>query len=206
MKCKLIVLEQPIIVSNEEIRIDDSWIYICPTSGVDFGDSGVPIVKNTALGADWFDRLHDKKNYFRVVAGIPKLPSIDYNDLEEKFGIVDMEKILSKDIDDNKLNNMTGKFEYMFGFEKGFKASQSINGKEFNLSQEEMFQLLLDYVEYYKPHNEARGVTIERFIKTLQQPKIFDIEIETEWVQSQVDAPDGHIYEPKITNNSIKIL
>jgi hypothetical protein len=57
--------------SNEEIKIGDYWIYICPMTGVDYGDDGNPIVKNN-LGKAWFNKLHDKANYKRVIAYYPK--------------------------------------------------------------------------------------------------------------------------------------
>ena len=54
------------ITSDEEIKDGDYWIYICPINGLDYGDNGNPIVKNN-LPSTWFDRLHDKLNYKKII-------------------------------------------------------------------------------------------------------------------------------------------
>lgn len=218
MKCKLIILpERNIIVSDEKIEKGDWVAYdVAGYNDPKYPSHFIGKVKSTDEvgqanchysidgGTEYGDNCGwHCEDCFKIIAGTPESPSIDYNDSEEEFGIVDMEKILSKNIDDNRLNNMTGKYKYMFGFETGFKSAQSLNDKEFNFSQEEMFQLFLDYADYYSPRNEARGVTINRFIKTLQQPKVFDIEVDT----VKLRRVEGvFVPEPRITNNSIKIV
>jgi hypothetical protein len=54
------------ITSDEEIKEGDYWIYICPINGIDYGDNNNPIVKNN-LPIGWFDKLHDKKNYKKII-------------------------------------------------------------------------------------------------------------------------------------------
>jgi hypothetical protein len=61
------VLTQNIyITSDEEIKEGDYWIYICPINGLDYGDNNNPIVKNN-LPPTWFEKLHDKKNYKKII-------------------------------------------------------------------------------------------------------------------------------------------
>jgi hypothetical protein len=61
------------IAASEPIKEGDYWIYICPIDGVDYGDNNKAIVKNS-LPSSWFDKLHDKNNYFKIIATTdPKL-------------------------------------------------------------------------------------------------------------------------------------
>jgi len=57
----------------EPIKEGDYWVYICPINGIDYGDEGNAIVKNN-LPSSWFDNLHDKRNYYKIIATTdPKL-------------------------------------------------------------------------------------------------------------------------------------
>lgn len=52
---------------NEKIEIGDEWIYICPINDIDYGDKCEAIVTNN-LKSNWFDKLHDRPNYKKVIA------------------------------------------------------------------------------------------------------------------------------------------
>ena len=54
------------ITSDEVIKKGDYWIYVCPINGIDYGDDNNPIVKNN-LNSTWFEKLHDKNNYKKVI-------------------------------------------------------------------------------------------------------------------------------------------
>lgn len=54
------------ITSDEKIKEGDYWIYICLINGLDYGNNNNPIVKNN-LPATWFEKLHDKKNYKKII-------------------------------------------------------------------------------------------------------------------------------------------
>jgi len=60
------------------------------------------------------------------------LPSIDYNGLEEDFGVVDIEKQLSE----SDLKSFDGSYDNFHcqveAFKKGFKKAQSLNDKHFS--------------------------------------------------------------------------
>lgn len=53
--------------TKEPILIGDSWVYICPINGLDYGDDNEPIFKNISLPLSWFEKLHDKDNYYKAV-------------------------------------------------------------------------------------------------------------------------------------------
>jgi hypothetical protein len=54
------------ITNDSEIEAGDYWIYICPINGLDYGDNNNPIVKNN-LPTTWFEKLHDKENYKKII-------------------------------------------------------------------------------------------------------------------------------------------
>lgn len=61
--------QQLILISleDEKIEVGNSWIYIDPINGIDYGENGHAIVKNN-LNSSWFEKLHDKLNYHKVIA------------------------------------------------------------------------------------------------------------------------------------------
>ncbi len=173
---RLIILEQGnIIVSDEELKIND-WKY-CTIQK-----------KPKRHGSDNQCICNGRKI---ITSDNPKhyLPSIDYNGLEEKFGIIDVEK-LAKISGYWRLNNK-------YAFIEGFKKSQSLNDKKFSL--EDIFKIL-------DLHTDEAPISYlkSELSKSLQQPKVFDIEVEC-----LIIAGKGRgIREtqiPKIINNSIKI-
>ena len=57
-----------LLVSDEKIMCGDSWVYICPITVIEYGDNGNAIVDNNIPDSmRWFERLHDKDNYWKVV-------------------------------------------------------------------------------------------------------------------------------------------
>ena len=54
------------ITCDEEIKEGDWWLYICPINGLDYGDNENQIVKNN-LPNSWFEKLHDKSNYKKII-------------------------------------------------------------------------------------------------------------------------------------------
>ena len=54
------------ITSDEEIKEGDYWLYVCPINGLDYGENNNPIVKNN-LPPTWFEKLHDKGNYKKII-------------------------------------------------------------------------------------------------------------------------------------------
>lgn len=198
MKTKLIMHDTPIIVSNEEIK-----------KGVWYYDE----LDNT-LRQLTFNPLTDLRgSRIKIIAGIEGLPSIDWNGLEEEFGWVDVEKI-AKELDKTKYRNFRREYTLKEtyegiedGFIAGFKKAQSLNEKKFSLE---------DMKKCWNTgglwQNEEGDISFEQYIQSLQQPKVFDIEVEM-----LSDSP----YDPRsktgrfevgdtdkvvVRNNSIKIL
>ncbi len=65
----------------EPIEDGDYWIYICPINGIDYGDD--PIIIKNNLPASWFDKLHDKANYYKIIATTdPKLTINNFSDVD----------------------------------------------------------------------------------------------------------------------------
>lgn len=53
-------------LTKQPIGFGDSWAYICPINGLDYGDDGNPIAENNNLPQSWFDKLHDIDNYYKA--------------------------------------------------------------------------------------------------------------------------------------------
>ena len=113
--------------------------------------------QNVAIGAEY--GIHAQ-----IVAGLQGLPTINYNGLEEKLRVVDVDKLA--DLFWKEKHRLRGWKNFTNGFIKGFEIAKKL---------------------YLMP---ARRIPIE---------------IDSEWV----DIYNGGIYkkeEPKIINNSIKII
>lgn len=223
MKTQLIMLDTPLIVSDEEIKEGDSIWY------KDFVNQ---------IGEAGEDNL-DKNHFSKIIAGIEGLPSIDWNGLEEEFGWVDVE-ISSLCYYDRRNPDFSIKEEYGYDREeientgdfarKGCACDncfygrsllteqiiklKSLNEKKFSL---EDIQKAIEIGETSIILN-GRGSYLESkqikvsFIQSLQQPKVFDIEIKIEDRKQVSSSEKGFLKEnvnynkPIITNNSIKIL
>ncbi len=197
MKTQFIKLEDcSIIVSDEDIKKDD----LC------YDSEHVNIYQ--ALCDDFIKGGRDKK----IIASTNpehNLPSIDYNGLEEKLGIIDVEKLAE---------DYSGSFYHQDSFKEGFNKAQELNDKKFSLEE------MIEAIEY--AHNSGRRLELnavennfsladykQKLIQSLQQPTPIEIEVEmgqgTEYIHTY---PDSHIVPngsckliPRITNNKIKI-
>lgn len=206
MKTQLILLDTPIIVSDEKIK-ESEWC---------LNPNGHPDI----FGYDYRAIFSKEKidNCKKIIAGLPGLPQIDFNGFEEQLGIVNAEQLaLAKYPKHTFVDNEFGDDLSplcRIGFEEGFKTSQKLNERKFSLA--DMHKI---FAHGYKGHNTSKNLIEYRdeLIENLSQPKVFDIEIECEimWFNSRFGGtwqpfPDEKTTiskkEPKITNNSIKIL
>lgn len=185
MKLQLILLDTPIIVSDEKIEEKDLICF------VDLENNFViEVCKNT----DNYN-IDTKK----VIAGLPKLPQIDFNGFEEQLGIVDVEKLAyEKFQDDGKHNNRDWQ---AIGFIKGFKYAQKLNEKKFSF---EDLRKAFEAGQLDKSNNWYSG-DFNQFIQSLSKPKVFDIEVEMEQY-TQNYHKDIWYDRPKTTDNKIKII
>jgi hypothetical protein len=105
---KLIKLEQwYIIVSDKTPIIDDFALY----------GKYIRKVDNTfnQPGMDW-----NALNTQKIIAStfIPELPNIDFNNLKEEFGIIDVEKLSNEFSETDIGHNFDLKLGYITGFNK----------------------------------------------------------------------------------------
>lgn len=201
MKLQLIMLPQPILVSDEKIKEGD-YLYE-NISGI-FG----PYEKGDVV-----------ENPKRIIAGIPELYSISYSDeasktLQERCGWVDVEKEFEKweNTIPTPIKTVLSDFALSHTYpvrgvlRNMFKAAQSINEKKFSEIDLYDFGLYLTSMAT-KEHDTIRE-SLDCFMLSLSQPKVFDCLIEMEANTLPIDD-DGLNFiglKPKITNNSIKIL
>jgi len=192
---KLILLpEHNIIVSDEEIKKGD-FIITPTTDGKTFFD-----FTNAEIHKGEYNYASNKF-VWKIIAGLPELPSIDYNGLEEKFGIVDVYKLAKLECPDDLA------FENMF--RRGFQASQHLNNKKF--TAEEVLVLLkrafncawakYDTVEAGL-ESKDEDTECRWILNSANRPKEFDIEVE----DMMIGNSHEYVTQPKITNNLIKIL
>lgn len=181
------MLDTPIIVSDERLTH--------PNKGFTFVAG--QIIKDCIGGR-------------KIIAGIEGLPSIDWNGLEDEFGWVDVEKLainatkkqmirIFGNESKEEIEDDIQKRKYYF--KEGFNKAQSLNEKKFSL--EDMFKCFQAGIDYEKEGSilqpDAHG-----YIRSLQQPKVFDIEVEM-YRPNEAYQISEH-WSPKITNNSIKII
>lgn len=217
MKTQLIILEQGnIIVSDEEIKEGD-WYFLNTT--------GMKIASPTGVYQQSKKEVVCKlnnlsSNVYKIIAGHQDLPTISYSALSdedcEKIGYINVENYSKLEFppDFNVQGDELDYYERM-AFIKGFKKAQSLNDKKFSL---EDMNKILSYLTSPNLADENRVVVARNYIQSLQQPKVFDIEVEMEQVKCLTNKyknqPKNIIgfavdykykSQPKITNNSIKI-
>lgn len=194
---KLIKLQDKyILVSDEEITPADGSMVFWNNK----------ILSNKISSFTGVDYSQCKK----IIAGIPGYPQIDFSTLSEedckKIGYVDD---IKKSVEyRNKLSN-EGKSNWeafigSIGFLEGFKIAQSLNDKMF--STEDIKKII-----HWSTLDKDVRLTESEFLQSLQEPKIWNVEIEMEKVYEDVLEGSEFILRPagkrpKITNNSIKLI
>lgn len=208
MKIQLILLDTPIIVSDEKFEKKD---LIC------FVDLENNFVVEVCKNIDNYN-IDTKK----IIAGLPELPSIDFNGFEEQLGVIDVEKLALKEVPDIiikgidiDLSNTRKRFI------EGFKAAQKLNEKKFSLADIEKAIELARVISDGKDKFELDCITgltevcthnwctksVEEIVQKLSQPKVFDIEVETEKEFNGEPKGEMEFFErPKVENNKIKII
>lgn len=216
MKLTLIMLDTPIIVSDEKLKVFDNFFFQI--------DDIYDILK--VESEFHLDRIKDIKENFKIIAGLPELPQIDFNEFEEHLGVVDVEK-LSIEHCKPDYDKFGGELEYVERqyWIRGFQAAQKLNEKKFSLEDmANLWQFIVDGAKQLMLSGTTEVSSFNDYVKSLQQPKVFDIEVEMESVRMECNesrciipcacyhqgkptlCESGNtIWEPKITNNRIKI-
>ena len=179
---------------------------------------------NYQVGNGLFNKPEAINNFgtvFEVIAGIPGLPTIDFNGFESQFDIGDVNKLLREAIGGMKFaGGLHEEATAGIFFRRGFKACQSRN----RFSEEDMQKALITLISeiscsdgtLLEKSPEEAFKWVDKYCESLSQPKIFDIEIEMETMylnkRGWQPFPDEHteVHEikriPKINNNTIKII
>lgn len=193
---KLIMLDTPIIVSDEEIK-DGDFCYDL------FNNKIYPATKVVE---------HNKKQLdfpiYKMITGLSILPSIDWNGLESEFGHVDVHKYLKIILGEEYFSRINKDGSQFALLTKTFKTAQQLNDKKFSENDLKKAMLIM-YDECAKKRisDVFYDGIINNTIKELQQPKTFDIQIETEYLHDDsVPYPKTKGTIPKIINNKVKIL
>lgn len=121
----------------------------------------------------------------------------------KKIGFVDIEKLaLEKYQDGNVLFNRTSQKWHRLIWKEGFKKAQELNEKQFSLDD-------IKLIFGLGAANNANGKpSFDEAIQSLQQLKVWDVEIEKTLGKVYVDDQDAYgydIWQPKITNNQIQL-
>jgi len=149
MKAKLIILENPVIVTDEEIKKGDNVIFL---------------QSKIRYKVEYISQCNDFNNDLDCKKEISFNKPIDYNGID--FGIVDVEKLAKKRL--GKKIDCEFHDGWIEGFSIGFDASQQLNEKKF--SEDEVREAIAAAKILDKPTNEI--------IASLSTPKTFEVEIE----------------------------
>lgn len=152
---KLIMLPNPILVSDEEKQIFDRvW------------NSDVEKI----LRVSEVFMPHGNK----IIAGIEGLPKLDLSAIEEEIGWVDVEKLAKEFIKDEwTTSDEPVKFGIEVGYEAGFKAAQSLNEKKF--SGDDVKKAILMTWD-----NSVDTKNMYDVIESLSEPKTYNVEVKVE--------------------------
>ena len=192
MNTQLIMLPNPIVVSDEQIKKGDFIFYI------HFGESIISKAK-----MDELDNLNNPDKFFKkIIAGIEGLPTVNLSLVAERIGWVDLEKLAEQHLPFNPYLTQDDFAVRRRYFEHGYKAHQSLNEKKY--SEEDIVKAIEFGIE---TTNIFEKGTISTFIDSLSKPKEYLVEVQTERIRYP-KGDDGweDVYTPKITNNTIKIL
>ena len=213
---------------------------------IQFSDQSIIINNEDIKIIDTVNLIDFKK----IIAGTEGLPKIDYSSLseedQEKIGYINLQKLKENYYEywyDKYDNSGLAKLErdnVYHGYIGGFEAAQSLNDKKYTLEDlekahwhgwatREQYPHPIDNNDYENiyPDNwesmdyeEHEAWYFKQFIKKINKPKVFNIEIEMKEVDIPEDndltvASDGGYYSkpthyrrvsrPKIENNYIKI-
>lgn len=209
MENRLIMLPQPILVSDEEVNPHNAvW---------DFENNQVTVLRQS----------YGLTNYKKIVAGLPDLPKLDLSLIAKGIGWVDVEKLALKEYPKDLHRWAENQFDDFNESDRntwinGFKAAQSLNEKKY--SEEDMIEFAhfcRDYFTHLLTINEKFNLWLSN-----RKPKEYLVEVEMEVNQCdgcisghpiidgihKAPCPSGsmvckkHLYDkPKITNNTIKV-
>lgn len=216
---KLIVLPQPILINDEEIKEGD-WYWdtlvshlekVGPLKMIGLADeSSTKLIIQSSVGT-----TSPIKASKKIIAGLPDLPKLDLSLIADEIGWVDVEKLA---IDLGLKYYIGGNYDFENGVTKGISEYQFLNEKKY--SEEDlkyaMFQLFKNGSRSPKEGREGFGEIYNRVIQSLSKPKEYLVEVEVEdyFIENNEEYTHSsgakgsystHNKRPKITNNTIKV-
>lgn len=200
MNYTLIMLDNPILVSDEEVNPHNAvW---------DFENNQVTVLRQS----------YGLTNYKKIVAGLPDLPKLDLSLIAKEIGWVDVEKLALKEYPKDLHRWAENQFDDFNESDRntwinGFKAAQSLNEKNYSKAD------MIEYAEFFKEQerlwsNIKRPDSWERegrgtfdFWLSKRKPKEYQVELEMEqgWFHSSGYFIEDKTSRPKITNNTITV-
>jgi len=210
-KFKIVETENYVLaVSDEEIKTNTYWIYICPINGLDYGDNNNPVVKNN-LPKSWFDKLHDRANYKKVIGYISKnnAPELDLPLLPEIVVEDDVEKlalnkfpITKADYDFNEDENQYFREIWI----EGHKTATKVYSEEDVRKAIEIGEkcIILNSRGSYLESKQLK----ESFIQSLKQPtpKWFVAEMEGYKINGMIDEATSYRLKTIIINGKTYLV
>jgi len=223
MEFKLIKLKEGyIIVSDKEIKEADIHINLL-TKEIERASKNL---SKNFIGNSNFN-FSVRKQYKKIIASnfIPELPNIDFNDLEEEFGIVDIKKLASMYANKELNEEFTSKSGNFYGFYSsfldGFNKCLELN-KDKLYTLEDMRNCFIAGERYQEDWSlnqigekeEILEYDFGEYIQSLQPKTEWDIEVE-EYCSSEDCILFGcqkyegckheNLQKLKIIDNKIKI-
>ena len=193
MNYTLIMLDNPILVSDEEVNPHNAvW---------DFENNQVTVLRQS----------YGLTNYKKIVAGLPDLPKLDLSLIAKEIGWVDVEKLADKFFESWSLGDRKQSSYELY--RKVYEFSQSLNEKNYSKAD------MIEYAEFFKEQerlwsNIKRPDSWERegrgtfdFWLSKRKPKEYQVELEMEqgWFHSSGYFIEDKTSRPKITNNTITV-
>lgn len=200
---KLIMLPQPILVSDEPLRIGQ----FC------YGDDINNANQTTVHQAGSHEIAH--KHPKAIAGGSVLLPKLDLSLIAEQIGWVDLDKLTFQRFpmyEDKEADNWGMEFKYRNGFKMGFQEAQSLNDKKYSEADvRKVIRLARTPKKIIPDWDELTGkvirkhLTEDEIIQSLSKPKEYDVKVEMEQytINYHKDLWANRI---KITNNTIKVL
>ena len=193
MKLQLIMTEPPVLVSDEEIKEGDMKYYS---------------INNATY-------IHNKdmaltKDHFKVIAGLPDLPSIEFSDeaaktLQERCGWVDVEKVIKDYVQELIECNSVKEYERThisaICHTMYFKL-QSINQNRFSEEDVRKAIAMGQSEEWDEGGYLGHSYKPDEILQHLKRPKCFEVEVEMTAEIQEDDKVHGYINKE---NNSIKV-
>lgn len=194
MEATLIVLEKDnIIVSDEKLEIGNivaetlingriCLFTIHTLNDIDKKTQKKLIASDNPIKCEQCIRHQGTNNIYTCNCNVNPFPTINYNGLEEQFGIFDVEKLYPT----NKGGLMSMPTRHQINNslrQEGFKKAQKLNDKKFSLEDiKNAMKYIIDKNTFYGDTLDdainMQKEIIENYLEILQQPKQYQVEVE----------------------------